>query len=359
MSLLPPPPLAGPPNVVSFCPQLPQSRSSTPLSVSTRDSLYREVEAARDSKVLAYITGDRRGLETRLASDVADLFVAHLDEIGVSSKISLILYTRGGEVSAAWHLANLIRAFCDKLEIIVPAKCHSAGTLLCLAADTLVMTKQATLSPIDPTVNTLLNPQSHFGQHQTVPVSVEDLNAYLDQAASALGPESISSAFDRLAQEVHPLVIGHAYRARSHIRMLGQRLLSGHITNSSTTESILDFLCSESGSHDYTIHRREAKTQLGLPVETPSEAFYESIKSLYNSIASDLDMAIPYDPHALLGHHDELDYAHPRAILESVSHPPHVFVSEGRLRRRSEETTPGVFTHTIQDQRTFEGWRSL
>ncbi len=98
-------------------------------------------EQERGTKVLAYVTGDRRGLETQISSDVHDFFVHHLDKIGsiitstselmgqvdryiqVVEKISLILYTRGGETLSAWSIVNLLRSFSDRLEIIIPARC--------------------------------------------------------------------------------------------------------------------------------------------------------------------------------------------------------------------------------------------
>ena len=46
-----------------------------------RIALYKDIEQARNSKVLVYFTGDRRGLETKVASEVLDLFVHHLDTI--------------------------------------------------------------------------------------------------------------------------------------------------------------------------------------------------------------------------------------------------------------------------------------
>src|ERR1041385_5656462 len=114
---------------------------------------YKQLEEKRKSKLLVYITSDRRGLETQIASDILLYFANHLDKLGDSEKISLFLYTRGGSTIAAWSLVNLIRNFCKDFEVIVPFNCHSAGTLICLGANTIVMTKQATLGPIDPSTN--------------------------------------------------------------------------------------------------------------------------------------------------------------------------------------------------------------
>jgi len=323
-----------------------------------RIALYKDIEQARNSRVLVYFTGDRRGLETKMASEVLDLFVHHLDTIKVVDKISLILYTRGGETLSAWSLANLLRTFCDEFEIIIPAKCHSAGTLLCLGADNLVMTKQATLGPIDPSVTTPLNPQLPGGEPAArVPVSVEDVTAFLEQAREALGHEPIAQIFESLTQEVHPLVLGHTYRIRSQIRMLGRRLLSNHMDRQEDIEKILDFLCSESGSHDYTVYRREARELLGLPIETPSWEFYYLIKELYDNIAEDLELTTPFDVNSFLGSQDRASYSFRRALIESVSGGSHSYVSEGEVVRQRVEVQPGFIGDAIGDQRQLEGWR--
>src|SRR6185312_13971029 len=127
-------------------------------SYSTRIPLFKKIEQRRNSRVLLYVTGDRQGMETQIHPEVYDFFVNLLDEIGVVKKISLVLYTRGGSTLAGWSIVNLIEQFCDEFEVIVPSKAHSTGTLISLAAKPIVMTKQATLGPIDPSINNALNP---------------------------------------------------------------------------------------------------------------------------------------------------------------------------------------------------------
>jgi hypothetical protein len=326
---------------------------------SDRVSLYKELEKARGSRVIAYVTGDRRGLETKMASEVLDFFVHHLDKIGVVKRLSLFLYTQGGETLSAWSLANLLRTFADHLEVIIPSKCHSAGTLLCLGADTLVMTKQATLGPIDPSVNTPLNPQLPGGQPAAkVPVSVEDVNAFVDYARSSLGDQpDLAAVFERLAQSVHPLVLGNAFRARSQIRMLGSRLLANHMKDADAMDRILDFLCSESGSHDYTINRREARDQLRLPIETPTWDLYRLIQKLYDDIAAELQFTTAYNPNLILGGNNTASYSLTRALIESAEAGSHAFISEGSLSRQQIQLQPGLVGDAINDQRQFEGWR--
>ncbi len=331
------------------------------MTYSERISIYREIEAARQSKVVAYVTGDRTGLEIRMSSDVLDFLVHHLDTIGVVEKISLILYTRGGDTLSAWTIANLLRTFCDRLEVIVPSRCHSAGTLLSLAADNIMMTKQATLGPIDPSVNTPLNPIVPGGSPTArVPVNVEDVNAFLEHAREHLAHQPIDRVFEKLSESVHPLVLGNAFRARAQIRMLGERLLSNHMTDQTSITKVLDFLCSESGSHDYTINRREARQQLGLPIETPSAEFYGTLKELYDIIASELQLTEPFDLNSLgiiVGNRDQVPCTFTRGLIESLDGGSHVRLTEGELSRHQVQDQAGQISQGVGFEPHFDGWR--
>jgi Serine dehydrogenase proteinase len=323
-----------------------------------RKPLYAKLEKSRNSRVLTYVTGDRRQMETQIHAEAMDHFLHHLDAIGDVEKISLFLYTRGGETLAAWSLVNMIRQFCKELEVIVPFKAHSAGTLMSLAANKIVMTKQATLGPIDPSVNTPLNPQIVGAPPQArVPVSVEDVNGFIEFAKTALKEDQLNTAFQALAGNVHPLVLGNAFRARGQIRMLAKKLMGDRFPDEDKARKILEFLCSESGSHDYTINRREAGDQLGLPIEKPNDELYGLIKEIYDDIAKELELTTPYDPNVLLGGQGAATYSVPRSLVESVDGGSHAFVSEGNLARQQVQVQPGVVQNAIRDDRTFEGWR--
>lgn len=325
--------------------------------MSRRQDLISGLEKLRDSRVLVFFTGDRRGLETKIHSEVLDFFTHHLDAIGDIQKLSLFLYTRGGDTLAAWSIANILRQFCVKLEVIVPSKAHSAGTLICLAADSIVMTKQATLGPIDPSVSTPLNPVvPGASQSLKAPVSVEDIAAFVDFAKSVIGAEGHAETLSLLAASVNPLVLGGAYRARAQIRMLAQKLMAKRAERHEDVESVLKFLCSESGSHDYTINRREARDELGLPITKPDDELYAAVKALYDDVAVELELTSPYDPGSLVGAATSHNYSFHRAMIQSLPGGRHTFVTEGVLSRQQVQTPQGPQL-AVQDLRTFEGWR--
>ena len=246
-----------------------------------RIGILKQIENRRNSRVILYVTGDRPGLETQIHPETYDFFVNLLDKIGVIDRISLILYTRGGSTLAAWSIVNLIKQFCDTLEVIIPNKAQSAGTLISIGANTIIMTKQATLGPVDPSINTPLNPGIEGAPPDArVPVSVEAVNGFLEFAKSNMeNPDanSIKDLIIQLSEKVHPLVLGEFYRSKTQIQMLSTKLLSKTRIDSEKIKDIVSFLCSESGSHDYTIHRREA-SDLGLIIEKPDDSFYSEVK---------------------------------------------------------------------------------
>lgn len=335
---------------------------------SARRDLYRTVEAERQTKVLSFVTSDRAGMETQIAQDCIDLFVDLLDKIGPTPKISLLLHTNGGQTSAAWRLVNLIRTFCDDLEVLIPLKALSAGTLISLGADRVVMTKQAALGPIDPSLNHPLSPVIPVGnQIARVPVSVEAVRGYLDAITKDLkikDQAALATVMVDLSNKVHPLVLGEIFRSRTQIRFLANKLIGRQVKNALKVKQIIDFLCADSGSHDYTINRREAH-ELGLKIEKPSADFYQSLRSIHLSYAAEMQLLEPYSPQVVLGANSTVDYKLVRGLVESTEGGCYAFLSEGTLTKTivpAPSPTPGLAgapQETISDQRTFEGWRKL
>lgn len=322
-----------------------------------RIPLLKKLAEERKSTVLVYVTGDRPGLETQIHPETLDHFVHHLDLIGPTKKISLFLHTRGGSVLASWSIANILQSFCDELEIVVPAKAQSGGTLICLGADRIIMTKQATLGPIDPSINGPLNPQVPDNPQARVPVSVEDINGYIEFAKSVASKEGVLAALQLLSSQVHPLVLGNCFRSRAQIRMLASRLVTKQLKDEKRVKAVLDFLCSESGSHDYTIYRREAANVLGLKVEKPTADGYNLIKAIYDDISKELELGAPFDANAAIGNAQNCAYSFRRALVESLAGGVHVFLSIGTLKKAQVPQPTGFSQTTFQDDRTFEGWR--
>jgi len=318
---------------------------------------YKKIEQLRNSKLLVYVTSDRQNAETNIGADILAPFANHLDTIGDVEKISLFIYSNGGSTLAGWSLVNLIRSFCKDFEVIIPFRCQSTATLISLGSNRIVMTKQGTLGPIDPSTNGLMNPQINVnGQIIRVPVSVEHVNGYLEMAKDDFAVNSETELKDiylKLTDHIHPLSLGNVYKSKAQIKMLAEKMLKYHTIDAENIPKVISFLCSESGSHDYTIYRKEAKEELGLNVEKPSEELYEVIKTIYQDIENELELRSPFNPNVLLAVKNPYQYSLRRALIESVEGGTDAFVSEGILTKQNLPT--GQIA--TQDNRTFEGWR--
>lgn len=311
--------------------------------------LYEQLEKSFRSKLLVYVTSDRPNMMAQIAHDVVDHFIDHLDKIRPCRKISLYLYTRGGSTSVARNIVNLLRMYCEELQVIVPHKALSSGTIISLGANEIVMTKQATLGPIDPSLQNPLNPKMPNGEPCLV--SVEAVKGYLDFAKDELeikDQASLASIFKKLTEFVHPLVLGEVYRSKAQIQMMAEQLLVNQVTAPEKIKKIIDFLCSESGSHDYTINRREAKTVLGLNVIKPTEKQYKIIKDIYDDLNNELLFSEPFRITDING-----AYSVRRCVLESVVGGADFFSTEGEVTQGSLPDGQPAIQHRL----TFEGWR--
>ena len=93
------------------------------------------------------------------------------------------------------------------------------------------------------------------------------------------------------------------------------------------------------------------KNGLIYPLETRKS------QKIFADIRNELQLNTPYNPTALLGQNNQVDYSLPRCLIESVSNGSHRFISEGVLQKTQIQIQPGVVKNAIDDRRTFEGWR--
>jgi hypothetical protein len=237
-----------------------------------------------------------------------------------------------------------------------------------LAAKQIVMTKQATLGPIDPSVNNALNPLIPGGAPGArVPVSVEAVNGFMELAKAHSGKLNAHAVKDLLVQlstMVHPLVLGEVYRSKAQIQMLATKLLSRAGVDAKSRGQIVSFLCSESGSHDYTIHRREAK-ELGLQIEKLNDEFYKEMKALYDDFAEEMQLTKRWDPNIEIGQTVEHHYFIKRCLIETTTGGSHFFLTEGKLEKKQPAQPPQppgapqppVPPMQLRDNHIYEGWK--
>lgn len=87
--------------------------------------LIQKIENLRGSKLVAYVTGDREPFKTKIAD-------------------------------------------AKQIEVIVPYRAHSTGTLIAIGADKIIMGRLGELSPVDPSTGHPFNPENPVNPKQSL-----------------------------------------------------------------------------------------------------------------------------------------------------------------------------------------------
>jgi len=300
------------------------------LKSSSRLELIKQIEKERNSTVICYITGDRDKFKTQIGEDVIPILFRHLECIGKKDNIDLFLYTRGGDMVAPLKIVKLVRNYCKKFSVLVPYRAHSAGTLITLGADEIVMHKLGELTPVDPATAHPFNPRDPDNPKNVIPISVEDINSYLLLAKDKgkVKDDQMSEIYQNLTKHsysdpkhIHPLALGNVYRAQRMIRILAEKLLSIHINiekknNKKFVEKIINEITSDICVHNYPIYRDEAK-KMGLKITIPDEKLEKILYSLYESYAEEMQLDCPFNPREVLGQETTKELKYGAAYIES------------------------------------------
>lgn len=331
-----------------------------------RVSLIKQLEDKRGAGLLTYITSNRENLTTQIADDAVRLFYNHLEVLGKKDNIALFLYSYGGHINAPMRLVHLVREYCEKFSVLVPFKAHSAATLLCLGADSIVMGKMAELSPVDPTTTNPFNPPDAADQthRKRLPISVEDVTSYFGLAKDKAGlekEEMMIEVYKILADKINPLALGNVYRVQNVIRRIIRQLLNLHMDlekEKKSIDNIILYLTEKLYTHDYQITRDVAKNELKLKIEEPNDDIEKIMWALFDNYERTLQLRDPYNPLILLGEKEIVKYSFPGAFVESAMQSD-VFMFEGEIIKTKAQPGMPVGIPGISVKRTFQGWREF
>lgn len=115
-----------------------------------RQSLIRAIQQRSGTPFIAYVSGPDAQISRADTVFFNDL-VYHLP---LYTNLDLLLHTSGGDIDAAEKLMFIVRSRvgAGRLRVIVPDFAKSAGTLMAIGADEILMGNTSELGPIDPQV---------------------------------------------------------------------------------------------------------------------------------------------------------------------------------------------------------------
>lgn len=202
------------------------------------------------------------------------------------AKLLMVLSTYGGDPNAGYRIARAaIHHYGTKnFRILIPTFCKSAGTLICIGADSLVMADQAELGPLDVQ---LRKQDELFQQSSGLDIlrgvtylqdeALQSFKAYLmdinggsglsTKVASEISSKLVIGLYEPLFAQVDPVKLGEMNAALQIARHYGERL---NEKSSSMKGDSLNTLIMGYPTHGFVIDRSEART-LFKQVDKPNE----------------------------------------------------------------------------------------
>lgn len=200
-------------------------------------------------------------------------------------ELDLLIQTNGGDANTSYRLIQLVRSYCERLNVLVATFAHSGGTLITFGADRIEMGRSATLSPIDVQIH---------NKKESEPfalLSIEKYIEFLSHSARSAKIEDnqgrthfITELTKKLIDEVGPAGLGELFRLRGmtvlHSRIL---LLNFMFRNSSYKSDLVRKVISkfnqESPTHAFAMDI-ELVRDAGLIVDKMEESIYKLAKDL-------------------------------------------------------------------------------
>ncbi len=171
--------------------------------------------------------------------------------------IDIILHTPGGLVLASEQIALAIKSHKAKVTVFVPHYALSGGTLIALAADEIVMDRNAVLGPIDP----------QLGEYPAASV------------LQVVERKSVNEIDDRTL-----ILADMAVKAQRQVSHLVRKILDGKMPDEQADE-VAKLLTEGRWTHDYPISVDEAEMlKLHVTVDMPNEVY--SLMKLYPQLGA-------------------------------------------------------------------------
>ncbi len=243
-----------------------------------RQEIIKQINKAQGTKLICYVASINASIDRDDPTALADL----LHNIPTDTDIDLLLHTPGGDIDAADKLMTMLRrkVGTGRLRFVVPDYAKSAGTLMALGADVILMSDTSELGPIDPQivhVDKDGNPTAH---------SVQDfLDAYtqLEEALKA-NPNDMTAIIQM--QKIDPATIVHYRSVLVRARQIAeQQLKEGMFREKGNWSQAVSLLINtkEWPSHAQPISWQAAENKVGLNVQysSPDDEAWEMYWQLY------------------------------------------------------------------------------
>jgi hypothetical protein len=242
-----------------------------------RQELFRKIRSMTGLPLIAYVSGP----DALIARSDTAYFNDLLYPLSMHTSVDLLLHTPGGDIDAAEKLMSILRSRIGvgRLRVFVPDFAKSAGTLMAIGADQVVMGDTSELGPIDPQVTIT----DGDGNRTT-----QSIQAYLDaydQLTTRLqkDPDDIAARLEFNKLEPDRIVHFQAVKARARLFAESQMQRGMCRENGKHTSIATRLLDTKAWpGHGQVIDADEAE-RIGITVMRllPSDPLWDGIWRLY------------------------------------------------------------------------------
>jgi len=212
--------------------ELQQSQQGT----QNRQSLIRKIEkydGAKPRRLLLYVANVNHPAGGIHYDDIVPLQDA-LSGFGTAENLDLILHTPGGIGEVAEKIVDLCRRHCKgEFRVIVPNMAKSAGTLIALGADAIIMGYCSELGPIDPQITVVVG-----GVRQAVSAwtFIQTRDMLEAKVRDAIANKQDPRPYLQELAAIDPVFVTHCEQLMAFAKQLGKKWIADRLTSQGKTE---------------------------------------------------------------------------------------------------------------------------
>ena len=247
----------------------------------------KDISQIRQRSVMCYLgnmyNSSITGGNSIHADDVLP-FIEVLNSIIPGQGLDIILVTPGGSAQTVARLVEMLRKKFRDIQFILPDMAMSAGTIMAMSGNEIIMTENARIGPIDPQVP---NKYGNYVPAQSLLNLIEDIRERGEKKMNAGGHPAWTDI--QILLNIDPKEIGDARSASSYsISLVKEYLLKykfaswnihsdGRVVSdeekSDSAEKIAAFLCNhaEWKSHGHGISRETATEKCKIKIIASEE----------------------------------------------------------------------------------------
>ncbi len=219
------------------------------------------------------------GLYTSINMEDLNGFMAGVHGQNFDKDLLLILHTPGGLAEAAQTVVDYLRSKFKSIDVLVPTYAMSAGTMIALGCDRIIMGRQSQLGPTDPQ---LIMGNGSFSAHSIV-------EQFEEAKQNIAGNPALAHAWAPVLRSFGPALLQEARKSIAYGQSLVEEWLQKYMFSERNDPIELSkdvaeyFSGNEHGSHGRRINRETARAHdLEVIDLEKNQALQEAALTLYH-----------------------------------------------------------------------------